>query len=152
MQPLIERWRESAARGLLTAEAAAYLLCARLAFAVFPFHQLTRFFEQAARQPELTGDARILNRREVRSAIFRVRQRFPDETTCFHRAMAAQAMLRRRGVSATVFYGAATLPGRGLATHAWVQDGAEGVVGYQVARHDGYHILARYPECAADPS
>jgi hypothetical protein len=53
-------------------------------------------------------------------------------------------MLRRRGIDATLYYGAATLPQRGLMAHVWVKDGVEAVVGCQAANK--YHILARYPE------
>ena len=133
-------------RQLLTAEVVGYLLLARFALTVFSFQQLTWFFERPTRQPELTGEARIGQRKEVRNAIYKIHRRFPGSTTCFHRAIAAQAMLRRRGIGTTLYYGAATLPGRGLATHAWVQDGADGVVGYLTAQREGYHILARYPE------
>jgi hypothetical protein len=141
-----EQWRGQIERRLLTAEAIVYLVSARLALVIFSFRQLTWFFERPTRQPELTGDARIWTRQKVRSAILKVYQRFPDKTTCLHRAIAAQAMLRRRRVSTTLYYGAAKMPDRGLAAHAWVQDGAEGVVGHLVAQQDRYHILARYPE------
>ena len=133
-------------RRLLLAEVVAYLLGARFALAVFSFNQLTRFFERPARQPELTVESRINHRQVVRSAIYQIHRRFPGRSTCFHRAIAAQAMLRRRGISTSIYYGAATLPGQGLVTHAWVQDGAEGVVGYLAAQKGHYHILGRYPE------
>lgn len=146
MQPRVEEWCRPAARRLVVAEAVAQLLWARLAVAFCSFQRLTRVFGRPARQPELMGDARVRTRQEVRSAILTVYQRFPGKTTCFHRAMAAQAMLRRRGIGVTLYYGAATLPESGLATHAWVQDGAEGVVGHRTAQRDGYQILARYPD------
>ena len=136
-----ERWRWR----LVLAEAAVYLIAARLALALFSFQQLTWFFARRARQPELSGAARRRMIKEVRRAIFQIRRSGPLQTTCFHRAIAAQAMLRRRGVSATLYYGAATLPGSGLVAHAWVQDGAEGVVGHLTAQRDHYHVLARYP-------
>lgn len=68
------------------------------------------------------------------------------KTTCLHEAMAAQAMLRRRRVGATLYYGAVTLPECGLQAHAWVQDGREGVVGHMAAYRYGYKVLACYPE------
>jgi hypothetical protein len=127
-----------------TAEAVAYLATARLALAVLSFQRLTWLFERPARRVELTGEARIRMRHEVRRALNRVRRRLPSQTTCFHRAIAAQAMLRRRGVGTTLYYGAARLPTGVLATHAWVQDGTEGVVGYRAVERDRYHVLARY--------
>lgn len=152
MQPPIERRRSRIAGWLLVAEVLAHLLWARLALAICSFQQLTWFFERPARQPELTGEARTRTRQEVRSAILRMYLRFPGKTTCFHRAMAAQAMLRRRGVGVTLYYGAATLPESGLAAHAWVGDGNEGVLGHRTAQRGGYRILARYPEPPQDRS
>jgi len=85
----------------------------RFALIVFSFQQLTWFFERPTRQPELTGEARICQRKEVRNAIYRLHRRFPGSTTCFHRAIAAQAMLRRRGIGTTLYYGAQPCPGEG---------------------------------------
>jgi len=65
------------------------------------------------------------------------------QTTCFSRAVAAQSMLRRRGIASTLFYGVAVFPGSGLRTHVWLQDGADGIVGHLAAKD--YHPLARYP-------
>lgn len=149
MPPHVDRGRRWIARRLLTAEAILYLSIARLALTLVPFERLAGFFERPIRQLELTGDARVRARREVRSVIFRLYRRWPGATTCFHRAIAAQAMLRRRGVPTTLYYGAVTLPIRGLATHAWVQDGSEGVVGDITARRDHYHILACYPKSSS---
>jgi hypothetical protein len=146
MRQTAEGRRRFLATRLLRAEAATSLLAARLALALFSFHRLTRFFNRSPARPEPTGPERDRIRKEVQGAIFHARRTWSLKTTCLHRAMAAQAMLRRRGVGATLYYGAATLPGRGLRTHAWVQDGETGVVGLLVAQRDGYQVLARYPE------
>ncbi len=144
-----ERWRRWALPRLLMTEAIAYLILARMALSFFSFPRLAQFFERPVRRPELAGDARRGACRQVCSAIYRVHRRWPGLTTCFHRAIAAQVMLRRRGVGATLCYGAATLPDRGLITHAWVQDGDEGVVGHITARMDRYRILACYPKSSS---
>jgi hypothetical protein len=145
MWPSRKSWRRRIAFRLDTFEAIAYVLAAQCALKVFPFQRLTWFFERRAKQPELTGEARRQSREEVRKAIVRVWFHSPIHTTCLHRAIAAQAMLRRRGVSTTLYYGAATLPERGLTAHAWVQDDKEGVMGHLTAQRDQYHVLARYP-------
>lgn len=125
-------------------EAIVYLAAARLALRFFHFKRLTWLFGRAAKKPEVVGNARAQFRKEVRQAIGDAQRFLPGETACFPRAIAAQAMLRRRGVSTTLYYGAKTIPDRGLTAHAWVQDGAVGVVGYSDA--SDYHALARYPE------
>jgi hypothetical protein len=148
-------------------EAMFYLLVARLALRVIPFRRLTWFFERpprrpqdtfaerqrigaaarmpfTARQDEITGTERERFRKGVQWLINEAAWFLPGETVCFPRAIVAQAILRRLGMAATLYYGAATLPERGLTAHAWVQDGSQVIVG----RSDGqdYHILARYPE------
>ncbi|HRJ41100.1 MAG TPA: lasso peptide biosynthesis B2 protein [Caldilineaceae bacterium] len=142
----IEKWRKRLAAALLLCEAFVYLLAARCALGIVPFRHLTRWMERRPRQPELTGPDRQRTVQEVRRAIFQIWHQSPLPTTCLHRAIAAQSMLRRRGVGTTLYYGAATRPAGELKTHAWVQDGNIGVVGYRVAWQDRYQVLARYPE------
>ncbi len=143
------------------------LLVARLALRIVPFRYLTWFFERppkcptdtfakrqqilaalrmkyAIRQEEITDSEREQFRKGVLWIIDLAAWFLPGETVCFPRAIAAQEHLRRLGVGTTLYYGAATLPERGLTAHVWLQDGSEIVVG----QHDGqgYHILARYPK------
>jgi hypothetical protein len=132
-------------RWWLLVEAGVSIFSARLALALIPFRRLTPYFERPARVPELTGPERTRQRDAVRRAILAVRWRAPAASTCLHRAIAAQAMLRRRGINATLYYGASRRPGHPLSTHAWVQDGAEGVIGYATAQRDQCVILAAYP-------
>jgi Transglutaminase-like superfamily len=150
MRNLVEPVRVRVAPRLLLAEAIVYLLAARLALSLFSFQQLTRLFVRPAKQPELAGAERERARKEVGRAIFRVRRSSFIRTTCMHRAIAAQAMLRRRGVSTTLYYGARTLPEQGLTTHVWLQDGTQGVVGHFAAK--GYYVLECYPQADDDPN
>lgn len=97
-----------------------------------------------ARQPELQGEERQALINAVRWSVLRASHQLPVKIVCFPRAIAAQAMLRRRKVGTTVYYGAATQPGKGLLSHVWVQDGQAGVIGFRAAT--GYKIIATYPE------
>jgi hypothetical protein len=135
--------RLGGARRRLLLEAALFELGARLALRWLPYPKLVWLLERPARRPEIEGVARARLRCEVSWAVGTAGRHLPGETVCFPRAIAAHAMLRRRGVSATLHYGAARLPERGLTTHAWVNDGAVGVVGHRVANE--YHLLASYP-------
>ncbi len=136
--------RQPAGRRLLLIEATVYLLLARLALRVLPFRRIAAWLNRPSQRAELTGEERERIRKEVVWAIERTARHLPGETVCFPRGLAAQTMLRRRSISTTLYYGAATLPERGLTAHVWVQDGDEGVVGHREA--GSYHILARYPE------
>lgn len=124
-------------------EAAAHLVAAKLALRVVPFRRLTWLFSRAPRGPELEGDDRTRTRDDVARSVEAAAARIPRAGACFPRAIAAQAMLRRRGVGTVLCYGAATGPGGGLSTHVWLLDGEVGVVGHDTGL--GYHPLARYP-------
>ena len=129
---------------LALGEAVACLIVARLAVALVPFRTLVSVVSRPPGRSEVSSQERNRARREVSSAVARANLRLPGRTTCLHRAMTAQSMLRRRGVGATLYHGAATLPGQGLTAHAWVNDGDKGVVGFEEASR--YAVLARYPE------
>ena len=136
--------RQSAERRKLLVEACLYLICARLMLLLLSFRQLTRFFNRSPAKgivPASPERARL--RQDVRWAITRAAEHLPGETACFPRGIAAQAMFRRRGCHATLYYGAATLPQKGLTAHVWVLDGTEGIVGHQAAKD--YRIIAHFP-------
>jgi hypothetical protein len=136
--------RQPAERRRLLLEAFLYLVWARLMLRALPFRRLTPFFNRSPfKQSLLTGPERERLRIDVRWAINRAAEQLPGETACFPCGMAAQAICRRRGVNATLYYGAATLPAKGLAAHVWVLDGGEGVVGHQIA--NDYQIIAQFP-------
>lgn len=128
----------------LHTEAAFFLLLARLAIKILPFKYLIWYFKSPIKEVEVFGPEREHLRMEVSRAIDRTAAFLPGKTVCFPRGIAAQSMLRRRGVGTTLYYGAATLPDQGLTSHVWVQDGVNGVVGHNES--NDFIILARYPE------
>ena len=131
-------------RKRLLIEAWLYLAGARLMLRLMSFQQLTKFFNRpCSKHVVMTESEREGLRQDVRWAVQRATGCLPGETACFPRGIAAQAMCRNRGVGATLYYGAATLPLKGLTAHVWVLDGTEGVVGHQVASE--YRIIARFP-------
>lgn len=140
----IKRIRGALAKRALMQEATLYLLAAKLAVKWLPFRYLEWYFKRPSKQPELVGAKRKQVRDQIRFTIYEVAERSPVEFVCFPKAIAAQAMLRRRRISTVLYYGAANDSLSGLTTHVWVQDGAEGVVGKRAA--EGYNVLARYPE------
>ena len=137
-------------RGALQLEAAWLLVAAKIALRLVPFARLAPLFERPTRVPQRVGEARTQTIGAVRNAINRAARRLPGEYVCFPRGIAAQAMLRRRGVATTLIYGAATLPGQGLTGHVWVMDGETGVIGHTTA--SDYRELARYQSNNSAPS
>jgi len=128
---------------LLFTEAWVCLLAARAAIRTVSYRHLEPLFGRRPRRPERSGAEREEGRRRVQRAVRAAARRLPVPSTCFCEAVAAQIMLRRRGIGTTLYYGAATFPERGLTAHVWLRDGREGVVGHWTAA--GYHVLACYP-------
>jgi hypothetical protein len=142
---LIRRFlRQSAERRRLLLEAWLYLIGARLMLRFLPFLRLKNFFDRpGSRHIELVESERERVRQNVRWSIERAAGCLPGNTSCFPLGIAAQAMCRKRGVGATLYYGAAILPEKGLSAHVWVLDGTQGIVGHRIASE--YRIIARFP-------
>lgn len=142
-------WRErlparALQRRLLLLEAAAALVVAYLMIHLLPFRLLEVIMSRPVRGTQLRGGTRQAAIAGIRWAVTRASRRLPFTVVCFPRALAAQMMLRHRRVATTLYYGAATLPGKGLTAHTWLQDGALGIVEHAEAAH--FHVVARYPQ------
>jgi len=129
------------ARRRLLLEAGRSLILARLLLRFISFQRLANTFSRKTPLMEIEGQTRILLCQEIRSAVERMSELLPGKTVCFPRAIATQAMLRRRGVSTTLYYGARD--DGSLSAHVWVQDGDVGVIG--MPREGEYSIVARFP-------
>ena len=127
----------------LIAETVTLLLGAKVALAWVPFRYLKPILCRTARVEQGDAVERARLRAEALAVVDGVADRLPLTMTCFHRGIAAQALLRRRGVSTTLYYGAKRLDG-GLKAHVWVQDGAVGVIGEMPVPE--YQIVACFPE------
>ena len=128
---------------MLLLEAAISLAIASLAIAMLPF----RCIERLAAIPIRSQEASNQQRREivpsVRWAILRTAARVPWRARCFEQGLAAQLMLRRRGIPSVLYYGATQDARNGLHAHVWVQDGDVDVVGGESAHR--FTVLARFP-------
>jgi len=129
------------ARRRLLFEAAWSLLLARIMLRCLPFHRLAGYCSRRPTQTEVAGPLRGSLCLDVGSAVERMAALLPGRTVCFPQAIAAQALLRRRGVSTTLYYGARE--DRSLTAHVWIQDGDVGVIG--MPREGEYSVLAKYP-------
>jgi hypothetical protein len=111
--------------GALVAEALAYLAGARVAVVALPFHILAR--RLGARQAETltTGPLDPASRR-VGWAIAAAARRTPWRSECLEQAIAAKAMLKRRGIEGTLYLGVAQHPSE---AHAWLRVGDRNVTG-----------------------
>lgn len=152
MRPLLRRLRQlSPPDRWLLLEALLHLVTAQVALRYLPFRWLVWWFQRPTRRLELAGEARQAAIKKVRLAIHYTNLWLGLKAVCFPRSIAAQTMLRRRGVSTTLYYGAATLPDLGkLTAHVWLQDGDTGIVAHENSSQ--FQILARYSPTQLAPT
>jgi hypothetical protein len=86
--------------------------------------------------------------RQIGWAIRLIAGRVPFRSNCLPQAIAARALLGRRGLPITIYFGAAfTSPaGEALKAHAWSRSGAVTLTGSKPRRQ--FHIVARFTHTA----
>ena len=118
-----------AKRGLLV-EATFLLLASRARIA---WAELRRrkpdFGRLALAAPEQPAPEWDLPVRAVAWAVAAASRHVPWDATCLSQAMAAKAMLKRRGIDSTLYLGVCTDPERGALAHAWLRVGSTIVTG-----------------------
>lgn len=148
----------------LAAEAAVCLSFAQMALAVLPFRWIALGLgplahERTNQTAEPLDPVRSAQLRGIGWAIERTARHLPWTALCLPQALAARAMLGRRGIPATVHFGmalfdnettdqAATAGGRRMLAHAWVTVGKTGVVGTPAAGR--FAVVARFTQEMGD--
>jgi hypothetical protein len=129
------------------AEALAGLALARLVVALLPFRLIGRW---ASRRPQATASApaRRVAIARVRWAVSGCARRVPFRARCFEQGLAAMWMLRRRGIRATLHFGAARQQ-EDLVAHVWITADDGPVIGCEIK--DRFFEFVRFPDCA-DPA
>lgn len=140
---LASAWRLGGGRVLLIAEASLLLLVARVAVAMLPFRRVARWLGRPVSPSALVplpprdgpDDAATMVSWAIRFAAGRL----PVEAVCLPQAMAARAMLRRRGIAATVHLGiwrdhavAVKADADTPPAHAWLDASGQRITGYPV--------------------
>jgi Transglutaminase-like superfamily len=136
-------WRFSWQDRLLLLEAILWLAIAGTVITVLPFRYVGFLAARLIPQLKLDYNARANKVGRVRWAITTTAARVPWRALCFQRGLAAQFMLRRRGIPSVLYYGAAQNDGKGLHAHVWVRDGDVDVIGGEIAHC--FAILATFP-------
>src|SRR5262245_32580341 len=98
-------WRLSWRDRLLIFEAIFWLAVAGFAIALLPFRHVGRLAACRIRRPEPPQLTRHTETRRIRWAILATARRVPWTAMCFQRGLAAQLMLRARGVPSVLYYG-----------------------------------------------
>lgn len=129
-------WRR---RGLI-AEAAGWLLAARVALLLAPFPLIARRLgafvppadPRVAQVAAPTTPAQAQTAKDVSWAVTRAAAHVPFKAVCLPQAMAARIMLNRRGVASAMHFGAARGKDKPLDAHAWLDAAGVKVTGYPV--------------------
>lgn len=127
----------------LVLEAMLVLGLARLALRAIPEPRLFPWFCRRPRGPHPDDVTRIRQIGKIRWAVLTGARHAPWRTVCFPQAIAAQTMLRRRGIGTTLVYGARLSRDDGLSGHVWLQDGDTIIIGERAAA--GYRALISFP-------
>ncbi len=127
-------------RRALVIEAVALLPLARLGLIVVSFPKLARRLgdfvppndPRALAAREAGAQAALAE--EIGWAVTRSARYVPFKAVCLPQAMAARVMLKRRGVSSAMHFGAARGQDKPLDAHAWLDAAGVEVTGYPVAK------------------
>ncbi len=152
--------RASNSTKAMAVEAATLLLLARLVVKYVPFGRYKKWMITGGEtvagglpdgNPQLPAGPRIRPTehavaRKVGRAVRGVAERVPFEAVCLPQAMAAQWMLRRRGLSSRLVIGVRRRPGKDLELHAWLLSDGRGVVGHEEAE-----MYAAFPSATDVP-
>ena len=125
--------------GARVAEALGCLALARVAVIALPFRVLARGLGVRHAETPVAGVPPASHR--VAWAIGAAARRAPWRSECLEQAIAAKAMLRRRGIGSTLYLGMGRDP---VAAHAWLRVGDTNVTGGRdVAR---YTVVASFAD------
>lgn len=117
--------KSNAARRIYLREAALMLTLARLAIRLLPAERVIAW---ASRPPRCPSRFAAHQAASVAWAVNTIGDKPWMKAKCLPRALAAQAMLRRRGVASKLCLGVAR-ESSALAAHAWLELGQQTIVG-----------------------
>jgi len=111
-------------RKRLLGEALLALALARLFMAFLPFHRIAAWLGAPGAETPLAAAAeQVRLAQQIGWAVGVWARRVPWDSRCLAQALAATAMLRRRGLEGTVSFGAGRIDGAEFSAHAWLRVG-----------------------------
>ncbi|QNQ11638.1 lasso peptide biosynthesis B2 protein [Sphingomonas alpina] len=128
-------------RRALVIEAAASMFSARVRLLVFPFSKIARTLGAFVppSDPRVAGHAegatadQVKLARDIGWAVRASAPFMPFRSVCLQQAMAAQVMLRRRGIATVMHFGAGRGDEKPIDAHAWLDAAGVKVTGYPIA-------------------
>jgi hypothetical protein len=138
----IQRWaRLERPKRVLLLEAVGAVCAASLAVKMLPFRWAIRLSSKPSPPPCRESRAAALS--DVRWAIDAATRHLPWNPVCIQRGLAAQWMLRRRGIDARLHYGLTNDDRSELRAHVWVEVLGKTFVGEEDANE--YVRVATFP-------
>ena len=137
--------RLSFAKQCLVMEALLALVLARMAMLLLPFRRIAAWLGSPGAATREASDVEIGIADQVGWAVRKVARLVPWDGRCLAQALAATAMLRRRGLEGTVSFGASRDGARSqseFSAHAWLQVGGTVVTGGP--NHTQFKTLASF--------
>jgi hypothetical protein len=118
-------------------------LIARIAMACVPFRRIARWLgTPGAESPAMVTPEIASTAESIGWAVSVLGPRVPWDGRCLAQALAAAAMLRRRGVEGTVSFGVREGEPAGFTAHAWLRVGSRAVTGG--AGHERYKAFTTF--------
>jgi hypothetical protein len=132
-------------RRRLLLEAVLALVAGRLTVLLVPFRVYSKVLGRPMTESPQAATAAPESLRAISEAIVDAGRRVPWTNKCVEQALAAKLMLRRRGLSNTLYFGVAR--DVTLEAHAWLRSGDVCVTGE--AELERYTIVAKFADGAA---
>ena len=131
------------AERLLFLECLLALAGARLARTCLPFRVIASGMGTATQEGGGQATAKQVRiAREVGRAVETMAKYTPFESNCLIKALAAQGMLRRRGIPRTIYFGVARDAEQPFSAHAWLECGQCLITGEK--EHANFKVVARF--------
>ncbi|HUP39585.1 MAG TPA: lasso peptide biosynthesis B2 protein [Vicinamibacterales bacterium] len=132
---------------LLIAEAAGLIVAARLGMRLLPIERLRAVLARTRQEHRPHNACATEANRRVAWAVSSVASRLPGRNSCLIEALAAEAMLRRRGYECQLRLGVppARPTNAPFAAHAWIEHDGHVVIG-EVQDLPDYAVFSRVAE------
>lgn len=136
-------WRLTPKKRWLLLEAAFWLGVMRVAIRWLSFKHIVRLLRlTAGTSPRVPNAEEIKTAQQVRWAVESMAPRIPWETLCLVQGLAGAAMLRRRKLPLSLYFGVARTEQGEFQAHAWLCCGDEVLTGG--AGHQRFSVIATY--------
>jgi hypothetical protein len=142
-------WHLPRREKILLLEAAVSLAAARLAISILPFRYLAAWLgEVGGESPLVTPAAQEQKAQQLGWAVESMANYTPWNITCLVQALAADWMLRRRGLAGTLYLGVAKDCPEPFTAHAWCRYGGRLLTGGRMQQH--FQVLVHFSRIKID--